>query len=472
MSRPALALRALPLLVSALLANGAQAGNSAPSTEDLLKRIEQLEARLGSMDQELAAEKQKSKDMEAALASDRLSDNEPELATRLKDVEKRASNAQQLARKIEVLDGITASLDVLAVGQSINSGSSVSGGDEGELNYRADAAVSLPGGEIGRSSGSIFAHVRIGQGEGVGRDLAGGFSNPNASAFHEEGGKAILAQLWYQLDVPLGAVAGGLEPKQQLQVNFGKMDPFLFFDQNSIADDESSRFMNSAFVHNPLLDAGGDIGVDDYGFTPGLRAAYLNEESSPEWWQASIALFGAGDGAAFEDSLSDPMVIAQIETGVKLMGGLDGNYRAYVWSNPQASQFNDGLIGETHNGWGVSADQRLGDGITLFGRYGSSTKGQVKFDQALTLGAEFAGLYWGRSGDGLGLAWGWLEPSDDYVAANPGWDDAEQPLELYYRWRFNDQVALSPSLQWVRNPAGDGSADDGFYFGLRGTAAF
>jgi hypothetical protein len=78
----------------------------------------------------------------------------------------------------------------------------------------------------------------------------------------------LLAQAWYQATIPLPL--GGFKPasKQSLEVTVGKMDPFVFFDQNAAAGDEARQFLNSVFVHNPLLDAGGDIGVDANGFAP------------------------------------------------------------------------------------------------------------------------------------------------------------------------------------------------------------
>jgi high affinity Mn2+ porin len=58
------------------------------------------------------------------------------------------------------------------------------------------------------------------------------------------------------------------------------MDIFGFFDQNTAAGDESRQFLNSVFVHNPLLDAGGEVGVDANGFQPGFVASYVNARST------------------------------------------------------------------------------------------------------------------------------------------------------------------------------------------------
>ena len=110
----------------------------------------------------------------------------------------------------------------------------------------------------------------------------------------------------------------------------------------------------------PEEPVGGDAGMDNYGFSPGLRLAYRNDTARPEWWGVSAGMFAAGPGAAYDDSFRAPFVITQLETGRKFFGGLSGNYRLYRWSNGQATQFRDGVNFEDHSGWGISADQRVG----------------------------------------------------------------------------------------------------------------
>jgi carbohydrate-selective porin OprB len=333
----------------------------------------------------------------------------------------------------------------------------------------------------------------MGQGDGLTRILPA-FGGANATGFHVQGARpdddatVLLAQAWYQLDVPLPL--GGFKPqsREKLSFSFGKMDPFLFFDQNSIADDETTRFLNTAFVHNPLLDAGGDVGVDAFGFTPGLRLAYHNETGKPLTWGASLGVFGAGSGAAFSDSFDKPFVIAQLETAQKFFGGLDGNYRLYVWRNNQATPYANEADASTeeHAGWGVSADQRVGDAVTLFGRYGQQTRGEVRFDRALTLGVELGGNYWDRGADALGLALAVLRTSAEFRDDAPtldadgdgnadfGYaaDGSEQIAEVYYRLRLNPQFELSPDIQYVRHPAGDEEAKDVRLIGLRAQITF
>ncbi len=495
------------MLTSSLPAHAAE-----PSQSELLKelrrlseRMEKLEARNAELErkaqitpakseadlaQRVKALEENNARMETALDSERLSDKDPEVISRLKDIEFRTLSMQKQARMIESLEGITAGASLTMVAQSANKAAVAAGSAGSALNYRGDVSVTLPGGEIGNAEGRIFAQFRLGQGNGLALNNTLS-STPNTTAFsltNPDDSSAMLAQAWYQLDVPLPL--GGHKPnsREHLEINFGKMDPFVFFDQNAAADDESSRFLNNAFVHNPLLDSGGDAGVDAYGFTPGMRIAYHNETQKPEWWRASMGVFGAGKGASYDNSFSAPFVIGQLEFGRKFFGGLDGTYRLYAWRNGQSTAYQnefDTTI-EHHSGWGASIDQRVGDAMTLFGRYGKSLSGKVRIDQAFTLGAEFGGNYWNRSADSIGVALGWLHTSKDFHAnsamldadadGNPDFGyaatGAEQLAEIYYRMHLNKNLELTPDFQLIRRPGGDQSAPSAKVLGLRAKVSF
>jgi high affinity Mn2+ porin len=486
--------RMKPLALAAALfcvAAGAMAGP--PSQADLLKLVEKLNQRMerleqrnadlerelrgsraqqtppaADLDKRLQVLEQHQEGIARSLESDTISEKEPELTSRLKAVEMQAQGMQAAAKKVSAFDGISAGLGLTTVAQK----PSGAPGFGSQLNYRGDAFVSVPLHPIGDVEHKVYAHFRLGQGASL--NNLSSFSTPNATAFQLQGGLrsddsvALLAEAWYQADIPLPL--GGFKPqsKEMLEVTFGKMDPFAFFDQNAVAGDETRQFLNSVFVHNPLLDAGGDIGVDANGFTPGLRFSYSNAAQNPQSWRVSMGLFGAGEkGANYQHSLSTPLVMLQAETEQRMLGGLAGNYRIYAWNNPRANHFDGSLTAtERHSGWGISADQRIGDGVTLFGRYGHQVQGHVSFDRALTLGAELNGSYWDRGGDALGLAAGWLKTSRDYRSfAAVG--NTEQVGELYYRYRISKQFELSPNLQYIGHPGGDTAAEAIKVLGLR-----
>lgn len=440
-----------------------------------------------AVEQRLTALEQQQSLLVTSLDSDTISEKEPDLSARLKAVEVKTQELSGPVGKLAALNGIKGGLSLSMVAQK----SLAPNAEDGQLGYRTDAFVSLPLEPIGDIEQSLFTQLRLGQGSGLG-GLPSGFSNPLATAFQlglgAENSVALLAQAWYQASIPLPL--GGFKPasKQKLEITVGKMDPFVFFDQNAVAGDETRQFLNSAFVHNPLLDAGGDIGVDANGFAPGLRFSLLDTSDKLENWRVSLGLFGAGEkGANYQGSLGAPLVMLQAETARRFFGGLLGNYRAYAWSNPQAVPFAFDLpladislaAPEHHSGWGLSMDQRVGDGMTLFARWGQQTTGRVKFDRTLTLGLEANGSYWNRGGDSLGLGLGWLRTSDayrNYKLTDPTdpqtLNESENVAELYYRWRVAKQFELTPSLQFIGNSGGDAGATDVRIFSLRSQFTF
>ncbi len=432
-----------------------------------------LEKRLRQMEQRIKKLESENIQLNKSLDKPYISNDEPELSARLKAVESLANSHRKAARTIETLQGIEASAGFTMAAQGV-SGEPAVNHKPSQLNYRGDVTVSLPAGSIGSAEGFLFTHFRMGQGTGL-ENPGGAFASVNSTSFQRPGtdtsdSTVLLAQLWYQLKVPLPLGGNSDLSRQHLEFNFGKIDPFVFFDQNTIADDETQGFINQAFLHNPLLDVGGDIGVDDFGFTPGFRLAWVNNKLKPEQYTLSIGVFGAGEGASFENSLSRPFVIVQATTHQNPFVGLSGNYRVYYWQNGRG----ENLYGErqTHAGLGLSIDQKVADYATLFARYGQQTEGQVKFDRALTIGVDVGGSYWNRGNDAIGLAVGGLFISDAYKQASTtpvGFhrSGAEQLVELFYRYRINRQFTVSPDLQFIRHPGGNQLATTLTAYGLR-----
>lgn len=444
---------ASPLFLALCLAWGSSAAADLPpevtqALQALTDRVNKLEAR--------------NAELETALASDRLSQVEPELATRIKAVEGDVGRLKPAARLAETLDGVSVGGGLSMVAQ--HASRAAAGESKHALSWRGDVEISLPGGEIGDMSGQFFAHLRVGQGTGV---ASAGGAPANATAFDLGGtganAHAILAQAWYQLNVPTG-------DDTRAEITFGKIDPYGFFDGNAAADDETGKFLNLNFVHNPLLDAGGGAQFDDYGFTPGMRLAWISEADAPLTWGISYGLFATGDGAAFSNSLRNPFHIVQLEATRKFFGGLEGHYRFYAW-NTQRGARHDGSD-EVQRGWGLSIDQRIGDGMTLWGRYGHAAQGAPLFGRALTLGAEFSGSYWHRAADSLGLAIGHKTAANDYRAslANPA--SQEQTLELYYNWQATPSLVISPDFQLVRTPGANRDNASERIVGVRASLSF
>ncbi|OYY95036.1 MAG: hypothetical protein B7Y41_05650 [Hydrogenophilales bacterium 28-61-23] len=475
--------RALPLLTlvasfsaTAYATEIAQpAANMAQLLQAMQERLARLEARNAELERHLAEP-----------APER-----QELADRVDDVENQVRILKQPRKLERALDGISASAAMTMVAQHAMGGTST-GKHESQLNYRVDVELEIPGDRLGKLIGvgdsKFFAHFRAGQGNGLGNLNSTLTGTTNSSTFQLSDGDdsaAILAQAWYQLGIPVSPRSGVLG---RFEATVGKIDMFGFFDGNDLADDESEGFLNNVFVHNPLLDSGGDIGADSYGFAPGARLAYIDDINSSRHWTFSLGWFGSSAGASFNGNFSKPFAIAQAEYTGKVLAGRSGNYRLYTWSNGAATAYSNEFDStqERHAGWGLSLDQQVTRNLALFSRYGQSSQGQVKFDRAFTFGGQLGGFGWARARDRVGLAFGWLRPSAAFKAIAPTLDanadtspdfgfaptGAEKQVELFYAWQVNDNLQLTPSLQWIVQPGGDGALKDIAVIGLRAKAAF
>jgi hypothetical protein len=484
-------------LVAAGLALPACAASDSATLQKLLERMERLEARNAELEKEVKSLKNENAEVAKGLESPRLSENEPELTVRLKATENDVLEMKKSSKVVESLNGIKATAALATVVQGANGlppitdsdGKSLTGA---QLNYRADVTVELPLQPIGDIEHKLFGGFRIGQGQGLNTAFSAlGYyaSAPNALAFRASGASpddsvVILGQAYYQATIPLPF--GGFKPysRETMDITFGKMDIFSFFDQNVAAGDESKQFLNSVFVHNPLLDAGREVGVDANGFQPGFIVGYTNSFDKTQPWRLSLGVFGTGPrGSNYEASLTQPLLFAQAETQLKLFGGLTGNYRLYAWNRSSGEDFDYWATGQStqHTGVGVSVDQRIGDGITVFGRYGNLVKGELPFNQAVAVGAQVSGSYWERGADSFGIGFSWLQTGSGYRNATYDWNGtplnfvpggAETITELYYRYRISPQFELSPDFQWLTQGGGNAAAKDVTVLGLRANIVY
>lgn len=161
------------------------------------------------------------------------------------------------------------------------------GANDSQLTNRVDVTAEMPAGKIGTAEGKLFAHIRAGNEAAAGNDA---YATSNATAFDVPG--AVLLQGWYQLDIPVGGEGNKAE------LTLGKIDPFGFFDGNALSDDETEGFLNLAFVHNPLLDVGGDVEPGAHGASPGVRLAYGSLNASAGGSEKITELFYAAEVVA------------------------------------------------------------------------------------------------------------------------------------------------------------------------------
>jgi len=108
------------------------------------------------------------------------------------------------------------------------------------------------------------------------------------------------------------------------------------------------------FVHNPLLDAGRQVGVDANGFQPGLIVAYNDRAGNLPPGACRWRVRHRQPRRQFPTHLLLATANGQAETSLKSFAGLTGNYRFYAWRQGQGKEL-DGSIAH-QAGWGISAD--------------------------------------------------------------------------------------------------------------------
>ncbi|CAG1019934.1 hypothetical protein BURC_04864 [Burkholderiaceae bacterium] len=365
--------------------------------------------------------------------------------------------------------GMSVEASLISVVQRLNAAGSADGRAQTHSSLRGDIDLSWHARALGPVETTLFGHLRFGRGAGVGLRPSH-TSSVNSSAFGtgdaDQDRRVILAQAGVALKLPMPVAAADPGTSRWLELTFGKLDPFVFFDQNAIADDETTRFLNNALVHNPLLDSGGDTGADIHGFSQGARAAWVDTRDGQPRLGVSIGVFGTGDDTRLSGSPSNDFVIAQLDAAPQL-AGRSGTVRLYAWRNGRAADF-DGTPAP-HSGWGASLDQQLSEHWTVSARLGRQRSGQMRFDRALTLATEVAGAGWARPNDAVGVGVALLRTSAAY-RAHAGADAAsgsERIGELYYRFTLNQHLELGPDLQVIRRPGGAASAGSVKALGLR-----
>jgi len=338
-------------------------------------------------------------------------------------------------------------------------------GEKGDASYSADLFLIIPTGPYGNT----YLRGDIGQGEGVSPYLPPTFSGPNADLEFNEP-KFELVEAWYWTEFAIPDVRD-----RRLELTMGKMDPTALFDANAVANSETKQFLADIFVNNLALEFGGDANGYGAGLSAGYRFTSIYDKGLKV--VGRIGMF-EGDGD-FKDVLDRPFLVAELDTWMSFYG-LNGNYRIYGWlnNNKHTDLLDSSKDNLSNQGFGVSLDQQVSNDIILFARYGMQDEDVSKIDRVFTAGGQLIGNGWRRANDVIGIAYGASHVSGKYKEASLGLDgyaanaDYEQYLEAYYKYWANNNLSISPDIQYVINPGGYNAKDSVFIYGVRVQAAF
>ena len=292
-------------------------------------------------------------------------------------------------------------------------------------------------------SGAAHARVKAGLGDGI-DEIIPSLSIFNAAAM---GSDARLHELWYEHTFG-----------EKARLRGGKIDMTTDFDANGAANDEYSQFLSDGFVNNLAVEFPEDTG---------LGAMLVVSPNS--FFDVGI---GFADAAGGWNDVFDGL-FSIVELGIKPeITGKPGNYRFYGWFNSSDHErLNSTDTSFAANyGFGISADQEIAEGVTLFGRYGRQRGSVSEVEHAWSVGLGVTGKFFGRDEDTLGLAYGQAIMGKDWKSLDDdtGWDSGgERRLEIYYSIKAGNFLKISPNLQLVKNPLGDKGNNNAWAFGVR-----
>ena len=99
-----------------------------------------------------------------------------------------------------------------------------------------------------------------------------------------------------------------------------------------------------------------------------------------------------------------------------------------------------------------------------FVRYGHSRGGAAALKNMIAVGLGWYQAF-GHATDGIGVGLSWGEPFGNQARKQSG-------VEAYFRAQLTNEIAITPDIQYIRNPANNPDVDSMFVFSVRIRAAF
>jgi len=242
--------------------------------------------------------------------------------------------------------------------------------------------------------------------------------------------------------------------------DIGKIDLDDYFDTSAVANSYKSQFFAEPFKNNTTIPFSSN----------GLGIRVLWEPG--DFWYAQAAIADAQADkreTGFNTTFSDEdyfFSIAEIGIRPKFFDK-EGTYRFIIWYDPQDKSYLDGS-GHTKRddlGFAVSFDQKLSQKITGFFRYGWADDKVNETENFVSFGAQIKGLIEARPKDIFAVGYANALRSPEGLSAG---DERQIDLvEAYYKIRVNDNISITPNIQFVMDPGGSKNESPATVFGLR-----
>jgi hypothetical protein len=229
---------------------------------------------------------------------------------------------------------------------------------------------------------------------------------------------------------------------QRLALTAGRLDLTNYFDQNALANDESTQFISDALVNNQMLGlAVNGTGVAaEFDAKTGFRAKFGFQQSNTDAKNLSDSLFTLSEvGYTFT-----PFALPE------------GSYRAWFRTDNTADE-------AIRKGMGVSLDQKLTNVVGLFGRYGAQEAATGDRDRFYSAGVGFQNGLIFNPRDMWGVGYAQMEMASG---------EKERLVEGFYNLLLTDRLRLSFHLTHVLDTPDTGGRFGYLLPGIRLQAAF
>jgi porin len=225
----------------------------------------------------------------------------------------------------------------------------------------------------------------------------------------------------------------------------GRIDPGNFIDVSGYAN-PLTNFQNSAILGNatiPIPNPG--LGI--------VGSTYL-----PDQWYLLLGFFdsnGKLNDVNFTTFFEEVEYFKYVEFGWSPSPeeNLNNNFHVTVWHADGRDK------AEVDESWGItgSINWLFNDRWMPFFRVGWSDGTAPLMNKALNIGITY---YLASRADGWGVGIAWGDPSDDTL-------HDQTTTEIFYRIQLTQGVAVTPSLQWIFDPALNPDESDLWVMGLR-----
>jgi hypothetical protein len=323
--------------------------------------------------------------------------------------------------------------------QSILSGAQAKGKTRGNFSYIATIEQDLWQG------GSLIAYGEGGKGKGI-DPLLDGFLTTNGTI---EQASVYLSRLFL-----LNNFSDG-----HMQIVAGKIDLSDFFDTSAVANCEIKEFLADPLVNNPT------IPFPNYG----IGAAIKVNPSEKFYFQAGLADAKAkGTTTGFKSTFGDELKLFQImELGLRPhFGGRNGTYRFIYWHNAVSQDTAGNFTSHGIDGWALSFDQQINDGVEVFGRYGFANHPVSDIKHFWSTGGRVKGLWQKRNKDFVEIA------VAQGISPNRLGQNDETLIEMDYSAHINKSLSITPLLQIISGLPGDNGPAESVIGGIRLVWAF